>query len=206
LSNRYSYTFEEGMERLKSYVSFHAFRFGTISRLNDKEDFESIAHSVIWKCITKYKPQCPLCRKKFISFSAYKKHSHNRRRILKPVYSLDSYIKLRVLSAFQLTIKKEIAQKRLPEGGVGLLESEPAKLYQEFDGIELSDAIDVMLREFTSVERAIVRMLCERYQVSDIITMLEPHGINMSFVRQTIVKFRQYLTSQNFSKNMRHTA
>jgi len=194
------------MERLKSYVNFHSFRFGFISRLNDKEDFESIAHSVIWKGISNYKPQCPLCRKKFISFCAYKKHRHNGGKILKPVYTLDSYIKLRILSAFQLTIKKEIAQKRLPEGGIGLLESEPAKLYQEFDGIELSDAIDVMLREFTSVERAIVRMLCERYQTSDIIVMLEPHGISMGFVRQTVMKFRSYLTSQDFSKNLRHIA
>jgi len=191
--SKYSFTLEEGIHQLKGFIEYHSYRFGLISRLNDKPDFESIAHAVIWKGIQRYKPECPVCKKKFISMERYNRHSHFQGLVSLPTYNLESYVRLRILSAFQSEIKKEVAQKRNPKDGVGPLESEPPVNHNEFGSAELYDFIHYSIREFTSVERTIVQMVVDRYDTTDIILLLEPHGINVNFVRRTIQKFRTHL-------------
>lgn len=192
-------TFETEWKSLENFVSYHARRFGSFSHLNTTEDFFTIGQQVVWSCLSRYKPVCSKCGEKYASMEEYRKHLHSG-KIAIPTFSFESFTKSRVLSAFQSEIKKEVAQKRNPVSGFKQYVLEPVFIHHEFKVVDIEEVFDLLLRDFDSVQRAIIKMLSE-YTVSDIVLLLEPHGYTLGFVRETIRRFRQDLKSFYSQKN-----
>jgi len=189
---KYRLSFEEASAKLENFISYNAYRFSKISRIHESDDLKQIALMTTFKCLETYRLICPECEGKFGSISDYARHKCSG-NFKEPKFTIQSYIKSRVLSAFQKEIKKETSLKRNP-GVILPLEIDVNKNEDETFKTELSDVINKVLEKFEEQEKEIIRMLLLDYKQCEIIIDMEKRGSDIHFVRRTIRKFRQCIS------------
>lgn len=171
-------------KRLEKFISYHSYRFARVSNLEEKEDFEAIAQETVWLCISRFKPVCNVCKKKFKDVDAFERHHHKEMQ-----YSFLSYVKSRILSNFGNQIKNENALKRKPKSLRRFAEGEARNLSCK-NYLNYFDFMDLVLyisNQLEKKEREILFKLLKDYKVSEII--MQERDINK--VNTAIVKIRK---------------
>lgn len=187
--------FDQVVPSLNGFLLGIAKRFSQYSHLNSIDDFYSIGLTSAWNSIENFRLVCPMCDTKFETIKAFAIHSiENHSKLLEPAYTITSYVKSRVASSLQRSLKSEHCIKRSPKKKITAIEFDLPDLKTSDDNslVIFEDLVNSVLKDFTSQEKEVIDLLLKNYSIQEIITNFQVKTFKKSnsFVRRTIKRFR----------------